>query len=535
MVDMNLNFDYPMVVYDTTKHFYSLRNCELKPDVYVANLSKTDLKNFFRRMGNHTEYNPEATFIFLLDNITTVFEDELSRYFIPQTILLSSNRQCLMQDELIIFPQREDIKITVVETKQIEWNNSSLKTCFLDETLPPYSLYTLCPDCSPVGGLSFDVIDIILERLNIIRRDQILLGSDFSGENVKNWLSNGMCDIVFSPLITDGSLLDYIFPVNDDELIWFVPSPARIPKWRYLTKVFPVEVWLIWGITLAITFTVWITVEKIMTNKIEHRAYEYRRSSIMTINFTRKCYLFLRKVVITSKLFLEQSHKFNIKYLFQETLLITIILTTLTMNLIYKTRFTSLLLGPDIHENGIKTLEDIVDNEWFVSFAEWRSSAFDGTSSKVRYYFKAHNTECQTITTCLERMRVFKDLALLMSIEHVKYDYENYLDEDGGNIIEPIYPRFVKPLYGTITLRGHPVKRILTNGIDQLRDHGFLSLIISKYSSKYQKHEVPRDKKLTFDQLRGPFFILIFGVSTATLIFMLEVTLNHIRKKFPGQ
>lgn len=527
---INYGLKYPVIISDSDFKMNLDPFWEKKPEVYIVNSTSYNLEVILKKFGSSFNYNPKSKLILLDQNKALGYYELLSSFFINSADIITI-KQCARDSEETTVREYSYTKFFTYEQGELElsskssfylqiWKKKNFTICFLDESVPPYSLYTVCKNCTPNSGLGFDVADMVLNKLNITRLERMLPGSDLSSESLKDWLISGDCDMILSPSIIDDGLLDFIFPINDDELIWFVPSPSEVPKWKYLTRVFSLKIWLIWLLTILVTVTVWF---------IGKNADLSGSFGLTNGTWKKFCIFSIQKSVLTIMFFLEQGTVPKVIFFSHTLFMLTVIMATQAFNMMYKTGFTSLLLGSEFLEDDIKSLEDIVDQGLYVSFAEWRLSAFEGTSSKVKDYFKDHNTECETISSCVQRMESSKDLALLMSIENYRYDFLNFLDDDGRRVIVPIYPRFVKPLYGSILLRGNPMIEIMNHFNIILRDHGFIDYILSKYDKKFVVMVEREDEQLSIENLKGPFFILVFGLFISIITFVVELIIAFLK------
>ncbi|KAL3282845.1 hypothetical protein HHI36_006006 [Cryptolaemus montrouzieri] len=521
LVDTNINLNYPVINYDS-KHEMAEHFSDLRPEIYIVDLDRVPIKEFMKIITKCYNYNPEAMFIVKTINDSFGFQ-EFSPRFIRHMIHISEhsfNFSLKYSNEGICSDlENEEVCGHIFQKNLGEKNimeNSTLKVCHV--YLLPYFM-CLSSNCDEKSGLNFDITGMIMEHLKL--NFEYVFNDYIYKWKASELLLSGSCDLVVVELAIsiDGGEVNFIYNVNDDYDRWVVPRARKVPKWRYLFEVFSIQLWIIWFSFMLVAILEWRIFDYIFTtNKLNTEPVTIKNK------ITQSCMSLLKEFYRIIKVFLEQTVRIEIHYFHQLISLAITLFLIFMMNNLYKGRFTYLLLGTNHYPEEIKSFDDILDKKLYLTSTHFRLQQLEEQFPKIKNY-SFYLSNLGDGSKWLNYVAFRKDTAALKSTTEIKYVSENYLDEDGISLIRVLDLIVAKLLKGAVYLRGNPIFSDINKYVNELRDHGFVHYILSKYE-KVDYHVLERRAKypeiMTFHDLTGPIAVWMIGFLVSILVFFLE-------------
>ncbi|KAL3282839.1 hypothetical protein HHI36_006000 [Cryptolaemus montrouzieri] len=490
---------------------------DLRPEIYIVDLDQMPAKEIMKIVTKCYNYNPEAIFIVKTKNGSFGFE-KFSPRFIKQMIQIrnfdENNRWKNLNGRFLNSLENEKFCADFIRENPLEINvmkkNTTLKVCH------GFRVYFTCAhlNCSEKGGMLYDITEMIKDYMKLdieyVQKERIFFLKP------SELLLSGDCDWLVSEILIsiDGGEHNFIYTVNDDYERWVVPTADRVPKWKYLFKVFSGELWFIWFSLLLVVSLVWGSFDYI---------FSISKSTTMKNEIIQTGMVISEKCCLIIKMFLDQTVKMKILH-FHQMFLINVLFLIFMMNNLYKGRFTYLLLGTNHYPEEIKTFDDILDKNMYLGSAIYRIKQLEDQFPKIKNYSFFLPATIDT-SKWLNFVAFRKDTAILISTTEIKYISQNYLDEDGMSLMRVLDLTVTKVLKGAVYLRGNPILSNINKSIYRLRDHGFVARIISKYENfdHYVKKNNPKDPQImTCYDLTGPLAIWLMGILSTTFVFFLE-------------
>ncbi|KAL3282843.1 hypothetical protein HHI36_006004 [Cryptolaemus montrouzieri] len=509
LVDININLSFPVITYDSKRelaeHFSDLR-----PELYIVDFDQVSVKEFMKVITKCYNYNPEAIFIVKTTN-NSFDSNELSSRFVQRIIRISERLSICSPEEsnerIVYNLGYEKIYGNISEKVLLEpnvlRNNTILKICHISRV--PYFICTSL-NCQEKSGLNFDITTMIMEYLKF--NFKFVLNDHIYAWKTSELFLSSTCDLVLIEIgmSIDGGELNFIYNVNDDYDRWVVPRAERVPKWKYLFKVFSLELWIIWFSFLIIVSLVWGIFDCIFSSNKSDCEPSKMKNQIKQPHISGT----------------DSESQYPI---FPSVFSLAIILFLIfMMNNLYKGRFTFLLLGMNRYPEEIEKFEDILNKKIYLLTARFRFEQLKDQFPKIENYsFYVSSTGDKS--EWLNYVAYRKDSATLKSTMEVDYVSQNYLDENGMSLIRVLDSVVVKITEGAVYLRGNPIFLDINKYVNKLRDHGFVQHIWSKYQKVDHRltEENAKDPEImTCHDLAGPIAIWLIGISISIFLSFLE-------------
>ncbi|KAL3271585.1 hypothetical protein HHI36_022060 [Cryptolaemus montrouzieri] len=518
-VNIDIGLDFPLIQYDGNREM-SDRFIDLRPSMYLADLDQISAENFIEFIVKCYNYNPKA--IFILKNGND--KDELntfSRHFIEKIVRVDSfshGKDCFYHDLIYGYPHLN------IQGKNysLKNKNSKVRVCYCF-SVP----YLMCSsNCSEPKGFLIELIDFVMNHLNI-PFEWIELEIENYKHALKNLILNGQCDIIWCHYFPEGGALHFTYHINDDHDTWFVPRERRIPKWKYLFEVFSIQIWIIWFLCSLTAIIIWELLDNFIPNP---------KTKLKSNDFFNHIHINLVKKFLTIvRVFVEQTVKIKLFRSHQFFLSFVILHLTFTMNILYKGRFTSLLLGKNRYPNEIQTFQDVLNNKMFLLFVDFRRQHLEDLFPAIKTYPKSLFLP-DTIDPLkwLDYAAFEGNTATLKSKTETKYVYKRYLDETGDSLIKALDFVVAKKTMGAAYIQGNTLFSNMNKLINKFRDHGFIANILSRYEIQNiepngKKSRIPQ--VITINHLAGPLILWAIGLVFGTFQFLGELMNSNIIKK----
>lgn len=490
-IDFHYDLNIPTQVYSGLPNNHHL--VDISPNIYLTNLSKNN--NFFEWIENIDSFNPRALFI-VIDGNRSYLTREFKRRFISKTVFLNSSNIYNCENNNL----DTDLKSAYEKAKTPE----VLPVCVVER-----KPYVLCvpPNCTTFEdkGLSIDLIDFITGQKNVTPFYKCFEESYKVNLAPIQTLLYESCELVQRLIDKGENILDVIPPINDDYDKWNVPRSEKIPQWKYPFMVFPYHVWLSIMITTLISALSWYALN----------LWSTRNATV------KKKQSFSKKLLALLRIYLEQPSNLYIQFNAEFVLLIGLFSMISIFTTMYKSRISALLLGAPLYEPPLKNFEEVLNRDMYLHFGDIRTTFLGSTYPKLKNYNQKFEPWGMN---WMDMVAFRRDTAALMSYFETMYQFSNYKDEDGRNLVEPLSPPFIKCLSGFNFLRGNPFVEKIGKYINLLRMHGFIQKIVKKYEEKLDENEkvFSDPQRLNFGTLSTTFMVWIIGICIAIIAFIFE-------------
>ncbi|KAK9882271.1 hypothetical protein WA026_020377 [Henosepilachna vigintioctopunctata] len=504
VVNIDSNFPFPTVRYNVGQTITSF-HLDFRPDIYIANMENITAKQFFSVISSNFEYNPKAKFIFIGNQMRYITR-QLSIRFITDVVFLSS-----IQGKIRTQTTNDILKQKYVKAAK----KSNMRICFY--FIDPY--ISVKSSGNELTGLKVELIQLIFGIMNLTATFVPTVYSAIRGDT-STYLLSGDCDMIGIPLQRDNGLLDIIEHINDDFMMWFVPRPAKVPKWKYVFEVFNYKVWINIVFTTMIVVAVWLYSDK-----------------VGKINFQWDFISITKKFLSIAKVAIDQSNALKLTNFSQVVLLGSTFLCIVIVNLMYKSQFTSLFQNQDLYEEGIDSCEDFIEKGFDLLVTEVRLHEVTSMCPSLKNYPKEKiftERNYPVFDNWLNMVAKSKKLAVYRNVLSFQSSYKKYLDENHYSLIQSLDNSRLRFMLGYLFLKGNPIPSRITPLISKLRDYGCIQHLVSKYDSRTSKFNVKETQQFGTGDILGPVKIWIAGCCVGLLVFFMEIMKAKIgnMKKF---
>lgn len=207
---------------------------------------------------------------------------------------------------------------------------------------------------------------------------------------------------------------------------------------------------------------------------------------------------------------------------------------SLIFGLIYKAKLSS-ILSESVFDNGLETLEDLVDSNLTLFVKQTSKNDFKNIIqsdplAKNMYY------KMQSAPPTLYYDDIFKTLVkyknVSTTIDEIMWNVVKKKVKGSLYIIKP--PNYLIPRKSVFVLRkGHPLLRLLNLVIDILTESGVMAKFIGEVYHPQISTDIGLDKNeevtaLTLEHLEGAFYIYLMMIAVSFLAFLCEIVLYKL-------
>ncbi|KAJ9579518.1 hypothetical protein L9F63_004837 [Diploptera punctata] len=380
---------------------------------------------------------------------------------------------------------------------------TNMKNCSLTinaHQMYPYLYYT----DSEFGGVLFKYLEIVKNRTNIQMK--------FERENATK-------AAIHVPIIYLQNYKECIFtyPYIKTHLTWFVPSGEPIPRWQSLIKVFNADMWIF----ICVTFTSgtlifwWIAI----LSNISSGCRLETRLSLYCINSLQNH--------LAMAIRLETEGPLKVIFL---TLWLFYCLQIYTL---YQSSLIGFVINPgDLPP--IKNVKELEESDLkklsMVSFSD-DPSGYTNFSGNIYPLCKYSNT-------CYEELARSRTSAVLDHRHHGLIFIRMYHTTEGKPSIVSLVEN-LETLYTTIFVRlvGCMLHARLETILRQLVNSGIMNKWIENFNNAFSKKyyanlNIKHAVSLNLLHVQGVFYLMIFGLFLASLVFILELLCYIVKNKY---
>ncbi|PSN30114.1 Ionotropic receptor 435 [Blattella germanica] len=379
---------------------------------------------------------------------------------------------------------------------------TDMRNCILNAKVQEYRPYVFFEDDSLWGSIH-SAVKLITEILNF----------KIIWSNVAEY-----ADLVFPvPYLFDMSVIPHdsslIYPHFQDNMKWFVPAGAPIPRWKSLTKIFNPLMWFcVLVVFISGSLTTYLL--KNHSNKGNQNKINYSSALLDTL-------LTYLAMGITDRY----------KGIIPGTFFLFWLFYCLIINTAYQSALISFLTDPGEYPP-IRTIAELHNSELkLLSLFEISGSINQGLIELQKY------NRCSSIDYCMVNIMKYRNIAVLANqLGGSSIGLDTFSIERNKPAVIPIDEVIRKVLIG-IYINTHGC--LLYKSIEMLM-HRFISFgFIGNYLDNYQYvenifySELMNDNPsvLTLSHLQGAFYLLGCGIFTSIVAFLLEIKLYFLKRK----
>ncbi|KAL3285894.1 hypothetical protein HHI36_000414 [Cryptolaemus montrouzieri] len=489
-----------------------------KFDFYLIDIDKTNISQFLQLFHEDLNFYTSKKILCVGQTISSNTLEIIASYYIVNVIFLNIDSGIL--ETFFPFKQtnlhRVDTNLQRIgkcsETSHIDqldlfpnklpakWKNSRITFCH--SSLEPMGFANY-----EEKGIITEIYRIVLENTGatpvrkIVKLDKSNKRLDF----MKEILSSKSCDLYVAGTADDS--FDITVPFHIDRMYWFVPAPALNYNYNFILGTFSASVWLAWFSTILCLAMFWSLLSYLTKTE---------RSS------------FLKKVLLSFELVLEQAAKLNILRTSDFILYTIIIFGTFMMGNIYKGRILYVLSGLH-YEETIMSHEGIMKHNLQPGLFPIHMKLFRD-EQKFFDYVNRNYQACGMDTKCEDKAAFERNAAVLRSHIIMQFRNKNYLGEDGRLKLISLPNPTTLVYFLCFLLPGHPVYPQINRYTYYLLQNGIINKIISKYSVKIPDQTMSFHRSvLTMQHFKWLFEVWMVGLISSCIIFALEITRNMSR------
>lgn len=293
-----------------------------------------------------------------------------------------------------------------------------------------------------------------------------------------------------------------------DDAIWLVNQPEDLSNFKVLLSVFSLQTWLTLAFTLFITSLLWY----LFAHCGEKPVYRcFHRCLIDVFHLSMNTGLHI----------LPSSNTLRI-------LMITYVLYSMHVNSYFLGKLGSILTHPGF-EKGITNIEELAESTVVRPFTYQHHRKLmltlnDSIAQKLGK--KVVNITSFDFISLFDYMLKYKNTSLSSYESIIKY----YAKEQSK--LKTISGRYLLNMEATYaTRRGHPLLDDVNRVIKQILEMGLQKKWLSDMSIRsFEKSNGKTQIVLSLEHLQGAFIVLLIGYSISVVIFLLEVTINKVKK-----
>lgn len=520
-------------------------NKSWNPHANVIIISTNNFKNFNNVIGNFTEQLWKEKSL----NVIFIFPNKHSNIFDIVTWFPYSEESCADNfSKTKVINQCINGTLSSMEELFVEKIPLSLNQCMVRVRTVSWPPYVIFPQGHPPAqrsdinfteGFEIILLNQIASIANFsinysISQDILDWGAlDFRGERVglfKTLLSQqvdlGISALAATPIRYQ--LLDPSEAYTFEFLTWCVPISRLKPEWMTLFQAFSWSMWLL--ILLAyvmISITMYFLSNFSVFNNFSRHHYEVSYSFmnmfsiLFQVSISRRPQTFLTRLVFI----LWTISSLNFVALYQSTLI-------------------KFMLHPAM-EKQITNLEELVEHDLPLgSFYTWRQY-FNITNldNPVEVKMKSKWLDCNNIELCLKDVAYWRNYSIAIPRVFISYSASKYVDKHRRPLIYVFEDNYISYPVQLFAYRGFPFIHRINQIIRSIKQSGILSkwrhgLKKPKMRKRKIDNENPEEEDydakqhvLNIMDMQGAFFLYVFGVAIAIVVFVSEVILFRVKSK----
>jgi hypothetical protein len=335
-----------------------------------------------------------------------------------------------------------------------------------------------------------------------------------SSDGITGQIASNLADIsnVPSPMdFTRITVIDYTIPYHWDAYIWWVPCAKPFPKWKNVTRVFSLPLWLVDLASIITAAFFMLAIGKNFQNNSVYREI----SSCLAASWA--------VLLGVSVSVMPRSDSLRVFF-------IAWVCYSLAINTVFQAYFTSYLIDPGL-QHQISSMDEIMDYKIELGgykFLRAYLKTFDDPQINI---ITARFTEVETRESALKRIATQKDLALLDVASAAEwYINSKYVDKNGKRMVCSVNERFMPAIAAWQVKKGSPLTGRMNRILRRLFESGLigfwvrterqLALMKAAYGRRSSSDDEYCD--LSMEHLQGAFYLLLLGHLLSTMVLLVE-------------
>lgn len=505
--------------------------------MYVIVIQEVNEFNlFFERCSHSSYWNPHGRILVVYsgkDDIDIMLKIAWRKYIININIMLINkepldiytyypykNGNCGNNISKELLGKCGKYPIDEIYPKKIP---QTVNGCLTTVAINPFDPYTMTNDLytdnSTDAGFENVLIGNLLRKINATVKIIPLNGKRFNNRfpngtfiGPVSYIHSGQCDMVYGHLWTNFFYLDEFditYPYFYDQNTWFVPRALPGAQWQSLFLIFEGELWLTLSLMLLFNILVWWSFGRYIREMTEWRDLSwctvYSYSSLVMVSFRLPKNVILRLVVICW------------------------VITCWLVASAYQSKLLSILTKP-VYEKQITTLEELVASDYkivhFGSLYTIPESLISETEKQV--------VKKGVFVTLKEHMSMTKNISNTGFTAHslrIRYNARKYHTYPDGT--PKLYELDKAISFGAIAMfasKGYPFMQRFDELVLWIWQSGLTGKWIKDTDQSYKNIKPSTTiRKLNLNHFMGAYYLLIFGLLLAMLVFIIELLI--VKKK----
>ena len=377
-----------------------------------------------------------------------------------------------------------------------------------------------------IDGIDMRILHCLAEHLNFTFEILPNFESYPWGLRLPNGTWAGMCrDLLYNQIdvavagwydnFNDHLAFEVSQPYYTDIIMWYVPRARPFPHWMGIIRVFSPSFWVVF--LLAITASS-IFLRVISLNLSSSDCDSARYTSAL------KCSLDLWSMIISTAVpVLPHTGRFRLFFGCW-------VIYSIAINTIFQTYMTSLLVDPGF-QHQISDVEEFVDHDLEFFFNAFLFSFVDSNMIKHLVPLNLFSTHF----TCFQNAVKSKKAVTALSKAFV----ENLANEQVRNnktfhLVE-LAENYISFYLVFLFKKGDPLVESFNEVILRLVEAGLPAQFtreITSYVKKHSEDYIIEYIALSMDHLFSAFILLLVGLTSSSLVFIVEVSVTYIGHRF---
>ena len=380
-------------------------------------------------------------------------------------------------------------------------------------------------------GLEVDFVELIFKRLNLTAeynvspnmRHAFLLMSILTIGQLEPASSDiAIGALPFHPILID--IAEATIPYFHVKLLWCVPCPKTVSRWKSIYKIFDSHVWACFGAVAILTVIImWLLA------KYETQIHVRESENYMAIIYC----IYNVCAVLTGVSVPQKPISLSLRIFF-----IAWVWYTVAMSTVYQAYFVGLLVNPGF-ENSITTLDDLIQSG--IEYGYGTEIDTFPISDPLYEIIKTNRKICTSMYTCLQRVIERKDFATIFDNFNVEYFRTRLLFNNIHVPVCTLKEDVIMFMLSMYMAKGNPLLHRFNKIITRVFEAGLIEKWWNDflYSSRLDDHPIGDDDikfsdfaknelnsdyyKFSLIHLQVVFEALLIGQIISTFVFLVEI------------
>ena len=417
-----------------------------------------------------------------------------------------------------LFPRKISNSLNGCPMKAFVVIGQSYFTTMLVKHTYPNGTYSTC-----IGGLEYDLLNVVLERMNMsfmqVMSQDSLETVKIPGENLINAMIGKEVYIAFG-----GSGKKNFMPTQFDytnsyymlRFRWYVPCSVKYPRWSSIFRILSVELWIVLIISILIA-----TISATLVGRHSFTS-EWQGYKTLTNSFTKVWAVILG----VSVLIMPRTPSLR-------SLFLAWVCFSMAFSTVFQAFLTTFLIDSG-YKTPIQNMDEMFDSGIKVAYLPEHSFIFENGDETELSKLQRNRANCPSFYECVLWAIFQKNVSVLLidNFAEVNYARGGFIGENS----EPLVCRLEDGVVfstdlSMIMFHGDPLMRRINEIIDRVVEAGlynyWISLNTNKLKLEARKIAIvhPLDGYYSFNlyHMQPAFYILLMGLCLSVLCFLIEL------------